>query len=108
MSSRSSKRRAVRKSAAEAAGLELAGVHGMSIPRTPVFSSSIASIGYSAESILDVELVRGGVYRYFDVPRDVYDALTRAESIGAYFNRCVRSHYQYARVKEADFMQLQR
>jgi len=80
----------------------------MSIPRTPVFSSSIASIGYSPESTLDVELMRGGVYRYFDVPKDVYDALIRAESIGAYFNRCVRPYYQHARVKEADFMQLQR
>jgi len=70
----------------------------MSITRTPVQSSSIASIGYSPDSTLEIEFHRGTVYRYFAVPQCVYDALWRAESMGAYFNRSVKPHFRYTRV----------
>lgn len=72
----------------------------MSILRTPVSSSSIASIGYAADATLEVEFRHGAVYRYFAVPKEVYDAMTLAESIGAYFNRSVRPHFRYERINE--------
>jgi hypothetical protein len=77
----------------------------MSIPRLPVSSSSIASIGYSTDATLDVEFQRGVVYRYFAVPKDVYDALMLAGAKGTYFNRHVRPHFRYERMKEAEFTQ---
>jgi hypothetical protein len=73
--------------------------------RTQVSSSSIAAFGYSADSTLDVEFRRGVVYRYFAVPRDVYNALISAESIGAYFNRSVRPHFRFERLPQGDLMQ---
>ena len=68
------------------------------IPRTPVNSTCIASIGYSAtDCVLDVEFASGSVYRYFDVPPDVHADLVRAESIGAHFNRGIRSRFNYVK-----------
>ena len=44
-----------------------------SIPRQPVQSTAIATIGYSnCLHILEIEFVNGAVYRYFDVPVTVY------------------------------------
>jgi len=40
--------------------------------------------------ILTVRYQNGKEYRYFDVPRRVYDGLIIAESPGAFFNEWVR------------------
>ena len=74
----------------------------MSIPRTPVSSSSIASIGYTTDATLEVEFRRGVIYRYFAVPKDVYNAMLLAESIGAYFNSSVRPYVRYERINDAN------
>lgn len=69
------------------------------MPRERVNSSSIASVGYAADQrLLDVEFVKGSVYRYFDVPSDAHGALMAAESLGAHFNRHIRGCYRYALV----------
>ena len=68
--------------------------------RIPVHSSSIVSVGYDeATRSLEVEFVTGGVYRYFDVPDDLYYALMRAESKGAFVNaNIVSAGFEYMRV----------
>ena len=64
------------------------------MPRTPVRSSVIASVGYDAETaVLEVEFRSGDVYRYFAVPPSVHRALIEADSPGAYFNKHVSDHY---------------
>jgi hypothetical protein len=64
------------------------------MPRTPVRSSVIASVGYDAETAeLEVEFRSGDVYRYFAVPPSVFRALLDADSPGAYFNKNVSDHY---------------
>lgn len=69
-----------------------------SIARTAVESTSIASIGYSAdEHVLEVEFRRGAVYRFFMVPGAVFDELMRATSKGAHFNRFIKGRYPFTR-----------
>lgn len=67
--------------------------------RRVVDSRSVASVGYDRSSrTLEVEFTNGTVYRYFEVPVAVRDALLSADSIGRYFNAHVRDHYRYERL----------
>lgn len=67
--------------------------------RTPVSSSSLRSVGYDEEDgALEIEFNHGGVYRYMDVPRDVYQELLSARSHGGYFHDHVRGEYAYRRL----------
>lgn len=50
--------------------------------------------------MLEVELTTGPVYRYFAVPRRVYEDLLAARSAGAFFNEHIRDTYPYRRVSE--------
>ncbi|HID53085.1 MAG TPA: KTSC domain-containing protein [Anaerolineae bacterium] len=68
--------------------------------RTPVSSSSLASVGYDSESqVLEIEFNTGRVYQYFDVPQSEYDGLMAADSHGSYFYHNVRSDNRYARIR---------
>jgi hypothetical protein len=49
-------------------------------------------------AVLELEFSDGAVYRYFQVPAQVYEDLLSAESKGGYFNRCIRTHFAYAAV----------
>lgn len=63
-----------------------------------VDSTSIASVGYEQHTgILTVEFKTGSVYRYFEVPRGVYDAFLAADSKGRFFMSNVRNRYRYER-----------
>jgi XTP/dITP diphosphohydrolase len=70
--------------------------------RTPVDSSDVVSIGYdTAERTLEVEFRGDRIYRYADVPQDIYDAFTRADSYGGYFNSYINGYYRYRKVEAA-------
>ena len=67
--------------------------------RERVESSVIRSVGYERETAtLEVEFHGDRVYRYFAVPRVVFEGLMGAESVGAYFNSKVRDRYPEERV----------
>ena len=67
--------------------------------RRKVDSSSIASIGYAETSAtLEVEFVRGALYRYFDVPRATFREFLAANSKGVFFNSSVRNRFRYERL----------
>lgn len=67
--------------------------------RTPVSSSSVASVGYDAHTMtLEVEFTSGSVYQYFDVPESEHQALVSASSVGGYLNRIIKTSYRYAQV----------
>ncbi|MCX7429196.1 MAG: KTSC domain-containing protein [Planctomycetia bacterium] len=55
------------------------------------------SVGYDEDQqTLEIEFTNGAVYRYFDVPAEVYRGLMAAESHGRYFHEHVRSAgYRY-------------
>lgn len=65
-----------------------------------VSSSSIRRAGYDAAvQVLRIEFTNDRVYEYTSVPIAVYEALVSAPSIGAYFSRFVRPHYQARRIR---------
>jgi hypothetical protein len=68
--------------------------------RERVSSSSVAAIGYDERSeTLEVEFLRGTVYRYHGVSVDAYESLRHAPSIGAYFNQHIKDAYAWEQVK---------
>jgi len=68
--------------------------------RTKVESSNLASIGYDEENeILEIEFNHGGIYQYFDVPKEEYEALMNADSHGKYFVANIREDYEYEKIK---------
>jgi len=59
-----------------------------------VESSMIYAVGYDEESqTMEVVFNSGGVYRYFDVPKDIYEGLLAAESKGRYMRAHVIDVY---------------
>ncbi len=69
--------------------------------RIPVTSSLITAAGHDeATHVLEVELATGPVYRYFAVPRRVFEGLMAAESPGAFFNGKIRDTYPYQRLPD--------
>lgn len=68
--------------------------------RTNISSSNIAAVGYDAENqILEIEFNHGGVYQYFEVPKEEYDSLMSASSHGSYFYHNIRGVYQYSKIR---------
>lgn len=64
-----------------------------------VQSRLLAGIAFDHDrTILQLEFRDGTVYQYFQVPRQAYQNLLRADSKGAYFNRHVRSVFRSARL----------
>jgi len=67
--------------------------------RRRVESTTLTSVGYESESqVLEVEFCSGAVYRYFEVPGKVHQALWNAESKGKYFNLHIRDQYEFRRL----------
>lgn len=71
--------------------------------RQPVQSSNIVSIGYDAEQrAMEIEFVRGAVYRYDNVPAEEHAALISASSAGRYFAANIRGRYDGKKVEAED------
>jgi hypothetical protein len=61
-----------------------------------VDSSMISAFGYNeAEQILEVAFNSTGVYRYFDVPFEIFDGLRNASSKGSYMRDMIIDMYDY-------------
>lgn len=66
--------------------------------RTPVSSSTIASIGYDPTTeILEVEFHKTGLYQYFNVPGFLYESFMAASSQGVFFNSHIRGQFAFTR-----------
>ncbi len=71
---------------------------GASIERSPVESTSLASVGYDgAGKILEIEFRSGAVYQYVGVPEKVYRELLAADSKGRYFLKNIRGSYEFVK-----------
>lgn len=67
--------------------------------RENVSSSNLASVGYDEENeILEIEFNHGGIYQYFNVPINEYEALMSAVSHGKYFAANIRNDYEYQKL----------
>jgi hypothetical protein len=68
--------------------------------RIALDSRTLASAGYDDPSAtMELEFVEGRVYRYFVVPRSVFDALFSADSVGRFFQEHIRDVYPYERIR---------
>lgn len=68
----------------------------MAVEMTPLASSNLTSAGRDPQTgIVYVEFQSGETYRYFNVPPEVYERLTRVESPGKYFHQMIRNSYAY-------------
>ena len=67
--------------------------------RKSLVSTSLKSAGYDADNkTIEVEFVEGGIYRYFDVPKEIYEALLKAESKGRFYVAEIRDKYMYEKI----------
>jgi len=63
-------------------------------------SSVIRAFDYDPQAqTLKVTFVTGRCYAYLDVPEKVADALRAASSKGEYFNRAIRDHFRFERLR---------
>ncbi len=70
------------------------------IKRTSVQSSNVASVGYSRQlHALEIEFVRGAVYRFLDVQPNLYRQLLAADSKGRFIYANLRGKYRFVRVR---------
>lgn len=66
---------------------------------TPIGSSHLAAVGHSRlTGKLTVQFTDGQVYEYDDVPREVYEGLFSASSVGQYFAENIRLEYNYRKI----------
>ena len=69
------------------------------IQRQPVNSSDIASIGYDeATETLEIEFKATGIYRYFSVPKNVWEELARTPSPGKLFLQHIKGKYAWEKI----------
>ena len=67
--------------------------------RNTVASSNVAAIGYdSPTQTLEVQFVKGSVYQYYGVPKDLYEQIMREPSKGRFLNTYIRDSYPHSRV----------
>lgn len=70
------------------------------IKRIAVQSSNVASVGYSRERhVLEIEFVRGAVYRFLDVQPRLYRQLLAADSKGRFIAANLRGKYRFVRIQ---------
>ena len=70
------------------------------IKRVPVESSALATIGYSKKlRALEIEFRNHSVYRYLEVPPEVYEALLNAHSKARFYDENIRHKYRSEHVK---------
>jgi hypothetical protein len=70
-----------------------------SMQLSTIDSTMLYAIGYDeATQTMDVVFNTGGIYRYTDVPKHVYDSLLAAPSKGRYMQDNVIGSYPYQRL----------
>jgi len=68
--------------------------------RQQVSSTSINAVGYDPQtSTLEIEFKNGRVYRYLNVPPEIYEAFMHSDSHGQYFNTNIRDTFQFDRIQ---------
>jgi hypothetical protein len=76
-------------------------IEGSGLEKEFVSSKGINWIRYDAANrALDVAYASAKTYRYFDVPRSVYEWLMKARSKGRFVNRLVQSNYRFEQIEQ--------
>jgi hypothetical protein len=71
----------------------------IAMPKKTGSSAAVETITYDEWSRqLDIALTTGRLYRYFDVPPDIYAALMDSDSKGRFYNERIRDAYRCERL----------
>ncbi len=71
------------------------------VSRVRVASSMMALVGYDPLTrVLEIQFATGAVYRYLDVPLDLYQDLLDAPSHGRLFHDRIRGVFECRRVTD--------
>ena len=72
----------------------------ISMERTRVKSGTIRSIAYDeSDQMLEIDFHHGGTYRYFGVPKNIYDNFIKSESsYGQYHDRRIKNRYRHEKI----------
>ena len=66
----------------------------------PLESSVLESAGYDAKTrVLEIAFHSGAIYRYLEVPEEIFRRLLAAESKGRFFSAAIRDKFRSERVK---------
>ncbi|TSD89213.1 KTSC domain-containing protein [Mycobacterium sp. KBS0706] len=69
------------------------------MPRIPIESNAVSSVGYDPRAkALDIEYAGGAIYRYAPVPDRVVWQLLRAPSKDRFVNARIRDAYPFRRI----------
>lgn len=61
---------------------------------TPIESSMISHVGHDeSREVLRVRFVKGSEFDYEGVPKEAFDALMKAKSVGKHFHRFIKPKY---------------
>jgi lysyl-tRNA synthetase, class II len=61
----------------------------------PLSSSVLSAVAYDGDTqLLEVRFQTGRIYRYRDIPREIFEPLLTAPSAGQYFNTHIRDRYR--------------
>lgn len=64
-----------------------------------VKSSNVSQVGYDEnKKVLRVFFLSGGIYDYLDVPREVFDTVVNAKSVGKTINSVIKSNYEFRKI----------
>lgn len=64
-----------------------------------VCTSGLDFIGYDpSNQVLEIKFISGEIYRHYNVPSSIYDALINAYSPGYYLHTHIRKTYPYQQV----------
>jgi len=64
-----------------------------------VKSANLSKVGYDEESeLLLIVFNSGSIYEFQKVPKDLYESLMQAPSIGSFFNKTIRNRYVYKKI----------
>jgi len=67
--------------------------------RSFVSSTNLTSVGYEPSTeTLEIKFRSGGIYQYFNVPPESYQALMNASSKGSYHAAHIKNRYPYRKV----------
>lgn len=65
-------------------------------------SSVISHFSYDMDSsTLKITFVSGKIYKYNDVPQEVYDEMKANGSKGRYFNYFIKDRYKFKKIKSS-------
>lgn len=63
----------------------------------PVNSSQISYIGYEGTDLY-IKFKNGTVYKYANVPKDLFDNLKNSKSVGKYFTDHIKNSYDCTKI----------